>query len=58
MAKLEKIKSNLEPQKSAYITTSNDYKISEDTKRDKNREFTFKRKDFMKVNIFTEIEKK
>lgn len=53
MAKLEKIKSNLEPQKSAYITNSNDYKISEAAKRDKNREFTFKRKDFMKVNIIT-----
>ena len=51
--KLEKIKSDLEPQKSAYITNANDYKISEANKRDKSREFTFKRNDFMKVNIIT-----
>ena len=52
-AKLEKIRSDLEPQKSAYLSNCNDYKIYEADKRDKNRELTFKRNDFIKVDIIT-----
>ena len=58
IGKLEKIKSDLEPQKSSYLTNCNDYKISEAAQRDKNREFTFKRKDFMKDNIITGYKEK
>ena len=52
-SKLEKLKSDFELQKSSYLTNLNDYKISEAAQRDKNREFNFKRKDFMKINIIT-----
>ena len=53
MEKLRKIKCDFEPKKSAYLTNCNDYKIWEANQRDKNKEFIFKRKDFMKVNIIT-----
>ena len=58
MEKLRKIKSDIEPQKSAYLCNCNDYKISEAEKRDKNREFIFKRNDFNKVDIITGCKKK
>ena len=51
--KLKKLKSDFEPNKSSYITNCNDYKISEAASRDKNRELTFKRNDFIKCNIIT-----
>ena len=53
MEKLKKIKCDFEPRKSAYLTNCNDYKIWEANQRDKNKEFIFKRKDFVKVNIIT-----
>ena len=56
--KLKKINSDLEPQKSAYLNNCNDYKISEAAKRDKSRELTFKRNDFLKVNIITGYKEK
>ena len=58
LAKLEKIKSDLEPQKTAYLKNCNDYKICEAGQRDKSREMTFKRKDFTKVNIITGYKEK
>ena len=51
--KLKKLKSDFEPNKSSYLTNCNDYKISEAASRDKNRELTFKRNDFIKCNIIT-----
>ena len=51
--KLEKLKSDFDLKKSSYLRNLNDYKISEAAQRDKNREFNFKRNDFMKVNIIT-----
>ena len=51
--KLEKIKSEFELEKSSYLSNLNDYKISEANQRDKNREFNFKRNDYMKTNIIT-----
>ena len=53
MEKIKKIKCDFEPRKSAYLSNCNDYKIWEANQRDKNKEFIFKRKDFMKVNIIT-----
>ena len=40
-------------EKSSYLSNLNDYKISEANQRDKNREFNFKRNDYMKTNIIT-----
>ena len=56
--KLEKLKSDFELQKSSYLSNCNDYKISEAAQRDKNREFNFKRNDFLKVNIITGCDEK
>ena len=51
--KLKNLKIDIDPQKSAYMTNFNDYKISEAQKRDINKELTFRRKDYNKIDIIT-----
>ena len=49
--KVKQISTQYNPHKSAYITNSNDYKISEAYGRDKLKEFSHKRKAINKFNI-------
>ena len=49
--KLKQITCQFNPHKSAYITNSNDYKISEANGRDKQKEFTHQRKDLTRFNL-------
>ena len=49
--KLKQITCQYNPHKSAYITNSNDYKISEANGRDKQKEFTHKRKSLTQFNL-------
>ena len=49
--KLKQITCQYNPHKSAYITNSNDYKISEANGRDKEKEFTHKRKTLNRFNL-------
>ena len=49
--KLKQINCEFDPLKSAYITNSNDYKISEANERDKSKEFSHKRKTITNFNL-------
>ena len=49
--KLKQITCQYNPHKSAYISNSNDYKISEANGRDKQKEFTHKRKALTQFNL-------
>lgn len=49
--KLKQISSQYNPHKSAYISNSNDYKISEANGRDKQKEFLHQRKPITKFNL-------
>ena len=49
--KIKQISCHYNPQKSAYISNSNDYKISEAYGRDKQKEFSHKRKTLTQYNL-------
>ena len=56
--KLKQLTCPFNPKKSAYITNSNDYKISEANGRDKQKEFSHKRKIINKFNLINSRKEK
>lgn len=56
--KIKQISCQFDPYKSSYITNANDYKISEAYDRDKNKEFTHKRRCFTNYNLINYETKK
>jgi hypothetical protein len=56
--KLKQISCQFDPLKSAYISNSNDYKISEANGRDKEKEFTHQRKAINSFNLINSQRKK
>lgn len=51
--KIKKIKCEIEPQKSSYLSNCNDFNISESQDRNKNKEFYHKRKIIMKTSLIS-----
>ena len=49
--KIKKIRCEIEPQKSSYLSNCNDYNISEAQNRNKNKEFNITRKKFLKASL-------
>ena len=56
--KIKKIQCEIEPQKSSYLSNYNDYRISEAQNRNKNKEFSLKRIDFVKFNLINDSKEK